>query len=63
MMFFELPLYLVLRNVSNGLLQLTDISFHEVVRVLAILSRNYGGVQWVFGPPVHTLGSSDNPSD
>jgi len=29
--------------------------FHEVARVLSNPSRHYGGVQWVFSPPVHCL--------
>ena len=30
---------------------------HEIARVLANPSRHYGGVQWVFSPPVHSLAS------
>ena len=39
---------------------------HEIARALATLSRHYGGVQWVFSPPVHSLPSDKShfePSD
>ena len=32
--------------------------FHEIVRVCGNPSRHYGGVQWVFNPPVHSLPSA-----
>ena len=35
--------------------KLPTYHFHEIARVLSYPSRHYGGVQWVFSPPVHSL--------
>jgi len=47
----------------------TTYHFYEVARVLSNPSRHYGGVQWVFSPPVDSLplfchpGISDQGAD
>ena len=40
----------------------TTYHFYEVARVLSNPSRHYGGVQWVFSPPVHCLPFAPRPS-
>ena len=42
------------------MIRVATFHFHEIARVLSNPSRHYGGVQWVFSPPVHCLPFAQN---
>jgi hypothetical protein len=46
---------------TTHMIRAATYHFHEIARVLSDPSRHYGGVQWVFSPPVHSLPSHDTP--